>query len=619
VLSGLPAGTWTINPGAVSGTGASTTIPGLSPGTYNFTVTNPAGCTSATSASVVINTQPPIPTAPIVGTITQPICTVATGSVVLSGLPAGTWTINPGAITGTGTSRAITGISAGTYNYTVTNSAGCTSAASANVVINAKPNCVPVAVNDTTTSPQDTQIKITVTTNDFDPDGTIDVTTVDLNPSTPGTQKEFTVPGQGTYTVDNTGVVTVTPVSGYCGIVTPVGYTVHDNSGATSNVATINISITCVNHPPVIDLPDVRTSGNTPVTICSPISDPDVGDTFTSSICGAPKHGSVTTAISADGKNVCAVYTADTGFTGKDSICVTVCDQKGLCGSSTSVITVTLIRLELTPKAVTCTGSKDGLIGLTVIGGTAPFTFVWTGPGSFTATTEDISGLAGGSYSVKVTDAIGEIKTASATVSESGVLLNLNATPKAATQKESVDGSVTLEIIGGSVELVVTGGTIPFIYDWTGPDNFTATTEDLSNVLQGTYYVTVTDANSCIKTTSAKVDIQVVLAEDDNCELFIPNVFTPNGDGVHDYFEIRCLYNYENPEVQIFNRNGNLVFKKDHYGNIDYWGSKDKAYWNGHSENNLNFMGSELPVGTYYYILKLGNGRVHTGFVFLGR
>ena len=101
VLSGLPAGNWTINPGAIAGTGASTTISGLAARyTYNFTVTNAAGCTSPASANVVINAQPATPTAPTVGTITQPTCAVATGSVVLSGLPAGNWTINPGAIAG---------------------------------------------------------------------------------------------------------------------------------------------------------------------------------------------------------------------------------------------------------------------------------------------------------------------------------------------------------------------------------------------------------------------------------------------------------------------------------------------------------------------------------------
>ncbi len=113
--------------------------------------------------------------------------------------------------------------------------------------------------------------------------------------------------------------------------------------------------------------------------------------------------------------------------------------------------------------------------------------------------------------------------------------------------------------------------------------------------------------------------VTILVGKDTNCDVFVPNVFTPNTDGVHDYFKIRCLYNYENPEMQIFNRNGNLIFKKDHYGNLDFWGSEDQAFWNGRSENKLNLLNGELPVGTYYYILKLGAGKVLTGFVFLGK
>lgn len=84
------------------------------------------------------------PTAPSVGTITQPTCSLSIGSVVLNGLPAtGTWTLTrtPGGTTttGTGTSTTITGLAAGTYTYTVTNASGCISAASANVLINALP------------------------------------------------------------------------------------------------------------------------------------------------------------------------------------------------------------------------------------------------------------------------------------------------------------------------------------------------------------------------------------------------------------------------------------------------------------------------------------------------
>ena len=144
VLNGLPAtGTWTINPGAIAGTGTTVTISNLTPGTYNFDVTSAAGCISRASADVIINDAPSAPTAPIVGTITQPSsCSATTGSVVLSGLPAtGTWTINPGGITGYGTSTTITNLAPGTYNFTVYSDPGCISNASADIIINDPPGC----------------------------------------------------------------------------------------------------------------------------------------------------------------------------------------------------------------------------------------------------------------------------------------------------------------------------------------------------------------------------------------------------------------------------------------------------------------------------------------------
>src|SRR5690606_24193830 len=125
VLNNLPSGNWTINPGGITGTGSSTTITGLAPGTYSYTVTSADGCSSTASADIVINDAPVTPAAPTVGTITQPTCTVATGSVVLNNLPSGNWTINPGGITGTGSSTTITGLAPGTYSYTVTSADGC--------------------------------------------------------------------------------------------------------------------------------------------------------------------------------------------------------------------------------------------------------------------------------------------------------------------------------------------------------------------------------------------------------------------------------------------------------------------------------------------------------------
>lgn len=80
-----------------------------------------------------------VPSAPAIDTIIQPTYELATGSVKLSGLPLGTWTINPGAIKGTGSTYIISGLTAGKYNYTVTSDGNYTSAPSKDVVINTQP------------------------------------------------------------------------------------------------------------------------------------------------------------------------------------------------------------------------------------------------------------------------------------------------------------------------------------------------------------------------------------------------------------------------------------------------------------------------------------------------
>jgi gliding motility-associated-like protein len=113
--------------------------------------------------------------------------------------------------------------------------------------------------------------------------------------------------------------------------------------------------------------------------------------------------------------------------------------------------------------------------------------------------------------------------------------------------------------------------------------------------------------------------VTIVIGKDENCEVFVPNSFSPNGDQIHDNFKIRCLYNYDNPIIEIYNRWGNQVFKKEHYGDVDFWGSETEAWWNGGSDNKLTVGNALLPVGTYYYVLKLNSSKVLTGFLFLNR
>lgn len=157
-LTGLPGeGQWTLTryPGTVNttGTGATTTIPALPAGTYNFTVTNAGGCTSPSSANIVVNSQPPTPAAPVIGAVTAPTCAQPQGSVALSGLPnSGNWTINsvPGGVTGTGRGSAtvIGGLVPGAYSFTVTNAAGCVSASSTIVLIPAIPDAPVLTITD---------------------------------------------------------------------------------------------------------------------------------------------------------------------------------------------------------------------------------------------------------------------------------------------------------------------------------------------------------------------------------------------------------------------------------------------------------------------------------------
>ena len=73
----------------------------------------------------------------------------------------------------------------------------------------------------------------------------------------------------------------------------------------------------------------------------------------------------------------------------------------------------------------------------------------------------------------------------------------------------------------------------------------------------------------------------------------VPNVFSPNGDGINDVWKIKYLEYYPGASIQVYNRFGQLVFTSVGY---------DKA-WDG------TYQGNPLPVGTYYYVINPKNGR----------
>ena len=132
----------------------------------------------------------------------------------------------------------------------------------------------------------------------------------------------------------------------------------------------------------------------------------------------------------------------------------------------------------VTVSATAC-GLSDGAIISAASGGTLPYSFSWTGPDGYTGSTAAITGLAAGVYTLTLTDGSDCHHVTIATVSEGSLLVS------------GVVGPM-------SINVTATGGTPPYVsYDWTGPNGFISSTEDLSGLAAGLYQVLVTDSATC--------------------------------------------------------------------------------------------------------------------------
>ncbi len=124
-----------------------------------------------------------------------------------------------------------------------------------------------------------------------------------------------------------------------------------------------------------------------------------------------------------------------------------------------------------------------------------------------------------------------------------------------------------------------------------------------------TIYVMIATPDGKFGLDSVKLNF---LSENECCpELFIPNSFSPNGDGVNDYFEVKGLDCYDKATLEVFNQWGKLVYKQDNYG-VSGW-------WNGSVNQGGN---TDLTATTYYFLLNLeknGKTKVHKGYVYINR
>ncbi|MCB0851869.1 MAG: choice-of-anchor J domain-containing protein, partial [Bacteroidetes bacterium] len=220
----------------------------------------------------------------------------------------------------------------------------------------------------------------------------------------------------------------------------------------------------------------------------------------------------------------------------------------------------------------TCPGDMAGAIDLSVTGGTMPYTFAWSNG----ATTEDVSGLAVGTYTATVTDAAGCVAKSSDIVVSS-----TDSLP---------DGEIMSNITGGQVGFSA-NSTTGTSYSWTFGDGGTSTLENPVHTYSanGTYTVTLIVTNDCGNSTfSQVVDMQTVGLEDD-MQRNITIAPNPNQGVFNIHFTDLKL---EDASVEIFSMSGQKVYAEKLDPIVSSY------------EHSIN-LGGKLATGVY--ILEISN------------
>ena len=137
---------------------------------------------------------------------------------------------------------------------------------------------------------------------------------------------------------------------------------------------------------------------------------------------------------------------------------------------------------------ITCNGASDGSVDLTVSGGTLPYSFSW----NTTDTTEDLSGLAPGTYSVTITDSLNCTANTSIAITQPAALVYTMS---------ASDVTCFGDQDGTAAVATLTGGTTPFSFLWSN----SSTQQNQTSLGPGTFSVTVSDSNGCSFTDSVSV------------------------------------------------------------------------------------------------------------------
>jgi len=298
--------------------------------TFKLTVSNNFGNSDTDTTTVTVRPANQPPTANFSFTTSDLTVNLdASGSSDTDGtITSYSWNFGDGN-SGSGQTASHTYAAAGTYSVqlTVADNDGATDAISKNVTVVA-PNQPPVTNNDSYSTDEDTPLNVAapgVLGNDSDPDGD-QLTAIKVNN-----------PTNGTVTLDSNGGFTYTPNTNFNGT-DSFTYMANDGS-ASSNVATVTITVGAINDPPTASNDSYSTNEDTPLTVTPPgvlgnDSDPD-GDQLAAALDSGPRNGTLT--LKPDGS---FSYEPNLNFNGTDSF--TYMANDGTSNSNVATVTLTV-------------------------------------------------------------------------------------------------------------------------------------------------------------------------------------------------------------------------------------------------------------------------------------
>jgi len=503
----------------------------LGAGTYTLTVSDVNGC-SATQ-SVLVNSSP----GPTINSLspTAILCRGAsTGSALVSATGSGTltytWSDGSTSLTGQGTTE-ISDLSSGTYSVTVTDGSGCISISTVSVTqpLTAVSVNSVLAQNGLCGAPGSAQAVASGGT------GTLNYSWSNGSTSFSGSSVSGLSSGTYTLTVSdgnsctNTSIAVISTISGPTATVTPgtailcrgastgsvtvsitggaAAYTFNWSNGSSSfnglvsgsafqitdaDAGTYTVTITDAN----------GCSSASSVTLTQPATSVDITNLqSTTSTCGS-SNGTAT--VSASGGSGTLTYSwSASGGSGQSTsslsglavgnYTVTVTDANGCSVTgNTSVANVGSPSINSTDVINPLCSTGSGQASVSAVGGSGTLTYSW-GNGSVSFSGQSVSGLSTGTYSVTVTDKNGceSVSTVSVSIPSA---VTATASQLIAADCNKSDGAAVATANGGN------GSS--YTYSWS---NLTSGAGN-SNLLAGTYTVTVTDANGCTATSTTTIN-----------------------------------------------------------------------------------------------------------------